>query len=356
MKDIIYNLWQLLPRETEAVLLTSRVSRRYISSVDIEEGLVLLTKSKAYYLTDFRYIEKAKNSGIDFEIICSSKAEEAIAELLDRGKIINLSLEADNITVARAERLKKRFSGCTLDLSGELDKAISTLRLVKTSEEIEKIKKAQEISDKAFYHILPLLKQGVTEREAALELEFFIRKQGADDVAFDIILASGPNSSMPHAVPTDRIIQEGDFVVLDFGSVVDGYHSDMTRTVAIGSITPEQRHIYDTVLIAQMQALKTVKEGTECAKVDKTARQIIESAGFGKNFGHGTGHGVGLEIHEGPRLTPVSNETFKANMVVTVEPGIYLEGNFGVRIEDIVRVTVDGCEIFSKVPKDLIVL
>lgn len=356
MNNNTYNLMQLLPREIDAVLLTSRVNRRYFSSVDIEEGLVLITREKAFYLTDFRYIEKAQNSDIPFEIVCYTKAEEAINDIIGKEKIINLSLEAENITIANAQKIKNSLPSCTLDLSGALDKAASSLRLIKSRDEIDKIKKAQKIADKAFYHILPLLKKGVTEHKAALELEFFIRKNGAEGVSFDIILASGANGSMPHAVPTDKKIQEGDLVVLDFGAKFDGYHSDMTRTIAIGSITTEQEHIYNTVLTAQKAALKAVKDGAECSKVDKTARTIIEKAGFGKNFGHSTGHGVGLQIHENPRLSSASTQTLKSNMIVTVEPGIYIEGKFGVRIEDMVLVTKDGCDIMSEITKDLIVL
>lgn len=356
MNNNTYNLMQLLPWKIDAALLTSRVSRRYISSVDIEEGFVLITREKAYYLTDFRYIEKANNSNIPFEIVCYNKHEETINEIICKNKIINLSLEAENITVSKAKKFKKSLSGCTLDLSGSLDKAISSLRLIKSTEEIDKIKQAQKIADKAFYHILPFLKQGVTERDAALELEFFIRKNGAEGISFDIIFASGANGSMPHAIPTDKKIQKGDLVVMDFGAKFDSYHSDMTRTIAMGSVTPEQEHVYNTVLTAQKAALKSVKDGVECSKVDEIARQIIEHAGFGSNFGHSTGHGVGLQIHENPRLSSASTETLKSNMIVTIEPGIYIEGKFGVRIEDMVLVTKDGCDIMSEITKDLIVL
>lgn len=356
MKNNIYNLMHLLPREIDAALLTSRINRRYFSTIDIEDGYILITREKAYYLTDFRYIESVKKSNIPFEVICYSKAHESIKELIGNHKIKKLSLEAENITVSEANKLKKSFTTCTLDLSEALDKAISILRLIKHTEEITKIRAAQKIADKSFNHILPFLKQGVTEREAALELEFFIRKNGAEKVAFDIILASGANGSMPHAVPTDKKIQKGDLVVLDFGAVLDGYHSDMTRTVAIGSVTPEQEYIYNTVLTAQKTALKAVKDGVECSKVDKAAREIIDKAGFGNNFGHSTGHGVGLQIHENPRLSSRSDEVLKENMIVTVEPGIYIEDKFGVRIEDMVCITKDGCNIMSEITKDLILL
>ena len=236
-----------------------------------------------------------------------------------------------------------------------LDKLLRDLRVIKTPEEIQKIKAAQRITDAAFTHILRRIRPGVTEREIALEIEFFMRREGADGVAFDLIVVSGENGSLCHGVPSQKKIEKGEFITMDIGAVLDGYHSDMTRTVALGQISPEQKKVYHTVLEAQIAALGQCRPGVACGSVDKAARDIIEKD-YPGTFGHSTGHGVGVEIHEWPRFAPGDKTIARPGMVVTVEPGIYLAGRFGVRIEDMVAITETGYENLTHSPKELIQL
>ena len=233
---------------------------------------------------------------------------------------------------------------------------ISDLRMVKSEEEKEKIIKAQRIAEKAFEHILSFIKPGVSEKDISLELDFFMLRNGAEALSFETIAVSGKNSSMPHGVPGEKKIEKGDFITMDFGAVVDGYHSDMTRTVAVGSVSEKQRSIYNIVLRAKNACLAGLKEGITGKEADAIARDIIAAEGYGKYFGHGTGHGVGVEIHEKPSLSPRNEKPLKRGEIVTVEPGIYLPGEFGVRIEDMAFITSDGCENLTKAPETLIIL
>lgn len=234
--------------------------------------------------------------------------------------------------------------------------SINECRMVKDEGELELLRRAEAIGDAAFTHILDIIKPGMTERDIALELEFFMKRQGASKLSFDTIVASGPNSSMPHAQVTDRIIQKGDFVTMDFGCVYKGYCSDMTRTVAVGEPTEEMRKVYQIVLDANLRAMEGIRAGVRCCDIDALARDYIRDKGYGEYFGHGLGHSVGLEIHEEPRFSPKCDVVTRAGMAITDEPGIYLPGKFGVRIEDLVIVNEDGCERLSKSQKELIVL
>jgi len=229
-------------------------------------------------------------------------------------------------------------------------------RMVKDDNELGLLRRAEQIGDEAFDHILTILKPGITEREISLELEFFMKKQGASKLSFDTIVASGPNSSMPHAQVTDRVVQNGDFVTMDFGCVYKGYCSDMTRTVAVGTPTDEMKKVYQIVLDANLRAMDGIKAGVKCSDIDALARGYISDKGYGDYFGHGLGHSVGLQIHEEPRFSPKCDVITEENMVITDEPGIYLPGKFGVRIEDLVVVRKDGYERLSKSPKELIII
>lgn len=243
------------------------------------------------------------------------------------------------------------------EVSFEIAKdAIMESRMVKDEEELQKLAKAEAIGDEAFTHILDFMKPGVTEKEVALELEFFMKRQGASKLSFDTIVASGSNSSMPHAQVTDRKIQSGDFVTMDFGCVYQGYCSDMTRTIAVGNPTEEMKKVYQIVLEANLRAMDGIREGIPCNEIDALARDYIKEQGYGDYFGHGLGHGVGLDIHEEPRFSPKCNIVTKENMVITDEPGIYLPGQFGVRIEDLVVVKKDGYEKLSHSAKELIII
>ncbi len=236
------------------------------------------------------------------------------------------------------------------------DKLIDGLRMKKTEYEVQAVTKAQRIAEKALDHILGFIKEGVTEREIALELDFFMLKNGAEDISFETIAISGANTSKPHGVPTDKRVQNGDFITMDYGAVINGYHSDMTRTVAVGEVGDEQVKIYNTVLQAQLKALSVLKAGIKCADADAAARDLIKAEGYGDYFRHSTGHGVGLEIHAKPNLSPLSKQVLEVGNIVTVEPGIYIPGKFGVRIEDMATITKNSCVNLTKSTKELVKL
>lgn len=259
--------------------------------------------------------------------------------------------------MAQARSFEKAFqkAGAQAVLDDTLDKAVREQRMIKSPEEVKKIEASQEITDAAFQHILPCIKEGVTERELALEIEFFMRRQGAEDVAFSLIVAAGKNGSQCHAVPSDNQVRQGDFITMDTGALLDGYHSDMTRTVALGKVSDEQRAVYEKVLEAHLAVFDAVKPGVLCCDVDKVARDIIEKD-YPGTFGHGLGHGVGFDIHEWPRFSKLDKTPCAEGMVITNEPGIYLPAKFGVRIEDMLLVTADGCRSLTKSPKELIEL
>ena len=259
----------------------------------------------------------------------------------------------DSISFSRYRKLEETLAQIELfPLGGFIEK----FRQVKDQEELERIRKAAGINDKVFPQLLAMIEVGAREIDIANELEYVIKKMDAQGVGFDTVIASGSRSSMPHAVATDKRICQGDMIKIDFGSVCQGYHSDMTRMAVMGKPSEKLRKIYNIVLEAQWRALEEVRPGQECRKVDRIARSVIEEKGYGSSFGHGVGHGVGLEIHEEPRLSPTSNGLLEEGMVITIEPGIYLPGFGGVRIEDLVYVGKDGGEIISQTPKELYVL
>lgn len=261
--------------EGEAFLISSEVSARYYSGFYSSNAYIFAVKSGAWYLTDFRYIEAAKSTVTEMEVAELKSLSETVRKLAEKCGVTAIETEAERITVSELEVFKKAFDGIKVTASGKLDRLINNQRIVKSDDEIEYIEKAQKITEDAYYHILPFIKEGVSERELALELEFFMRKNGASAAAFDLIVVSGENSSKPHGVPGDRKIRNGDFITMDTGAVVNGWHSDMTRTVAFGSVSDEQKKIYDIVLKAQLAACSAVSEGVSCADVDFAARNII---------------------------------------------------------------------------------
>ncbi len=340
----------------EAAFILSAPNRRYYTAFDSSNGAVLATKDDAVFLTDFRYIEAA-TAKVD-DIPCKESSalfKDAVASLKERG-ITKLYLESETLTVSELHRFTQAAQGIELIADDTLCRHIGEQRRVKSEKEVALMRRAQALTDDGFSYILSRLAVGRTEKDVALDLEMYMRRQGADAVAFDFIVASGENSSMPHAVPCDRRLQKGDFVTMDFGATVDGYRSDMTRTVAIGEVSDEQKLVYDTVLKAQMTCLDGLKAGMTGEEGDRLARQVIEQAGYGKAFGHSTGHGVGIDVHEKPHLAPRSQELLRAGEIVTVEPGIYLEGRFGVRIEDMVWLTEDGNIDLTASDKRLIIV
>lgn len=339
----------------QGALIEFPENRRYFTSFISSAGFLLATQGQALFMTDSRYIEAAQAvvpQGI--EVRETRGALER--SVLDALGIRRLSVEASRTTIARLHTLEKICNGLEVDSSGFLDEVISQLRAVKSRAEVEKIIAAQRIAEQALEKTLGMIRPGVTEREIALSLDFHMLTMGADALSFDTIAVSGENSSRPHGVPGARKVCSGDFITMDFGAVVDGYHSDMTRTVAIGSVRAEQKKVYETVLAAQEAMLDGLRAGITCGQADGLARAVIESAGYGPFFRHSAGHGVGLEIHEVPFEAPGSQAVLQAGNVVTAEPGIYLPGQFGVRIEDMAWLTADGCENLTRAPKQLVVL
>lgn len=346
----------LEPAQADAFLVVSGVNRRYLTGFPSSAGWLLVTKDGAELLMDSRYIEAAQKKAQNCTVLPFSRLYDTLRDRLSAHNVKTIMVEQSYTTMADWAALNKQLTDYTLVDGDALDKAINNLRMIKTSADMDALRKAQKITDDAFQHMLSYLKPGVTELDAALEIEYFMRKQGAEKIAFDLIVVAGEKSSMPHGVPGKNVIKPGDFITMDTGAVVDGMHSDMTRTVAVGFVSDEQRKVYETVLKAQENAIASVRAGVACKDVDEAARSVIRDAGYGTYFGHSTGHSVGYEIHEGPNFAPSSTAIAEENMVLTIEPGIYLPGRFGVRIEDMVRVTKDGCEDLTHSPKELIIL
>ena len=319
-------------------------------------GMLLIFKECAYLIIDFRYIEKARNTVKNCTVMEQENLTEQINSLMKKHNAKSLAVESMDMTLSRMSFLEKKFPDIEFIKSDELSNNIYDMRTIKSTEEIEKIHKAQKIAEKAFDEILGFIRPGVTEREIALKLDNCMLENGAEGLSFETIALAGANTSMRHGVPGNYKVKNGDFVLMDFGAVYDGYHSDMTRTVCVGQSSEKMGKIYDIVLKAQLEALKKVKSGITGSELDGYARDIIDESGYGDFFGHSLGHGVGMEIHEFPTASSKSETILKENMVVTVEPGIYLPGEFGVRIEDFVVVTENSHQNLTNCPKKLIIL
>ena len=339
----------------QAALVTDEISIFYFTGFPHSEGYLMITPDNSYLLVDFRYIEAAQNTVKSSEVVIFSNPFETINNLISANNTEEILLEADKITVSAFRTMQKEIKA---ELTGDdkLSLFIKDLRIIKSADEIEKLKTAQNIAEKAYLEVLNMVKPGITERQIALELEYLMKKNGAEKIAFDLITVTGKKTSLPHGVPTDVEVRNGDFVTFDIGAVYEGYHSDMTRTVAVGEVSSKQIEVYETVLKAQEEAFRVMKAGVPCKDVDKAARDTIVNAGYGEYFGHGLGHGVGVEIHELPSLNPSSGAILEVGNIVTNEPGIYLPGEFGVRIEDMALITEDGYENLTLSEKKLIVL
>lgn len=347
----------VIEQKADAVLIISEENVRYFTGFTSSNGYLLITKSKALFLTDSRYIEAAeKTIKTCDEILEIKSVRETLAPIVKALGVKKIAVEQSRMTLMELENYKKEFEGVEFETTSFLDDEIDKLRAVKSEEEKVKIEKAQRIAELAFSHILSFIKSGVTEREISLELDYTMLRNGADALSFETIAVAGANGSMPHGVPGMNKVKDGDFITMDFGAVFDGYHSDMTRTVAVGSVSDKQIEVYNTVLEAQKAGLDIIKAGISCKEVDERARNIIKSKGYGEYFGHGYGHGVGIEIHEYPSLSPKSNAILQKGYVVTSEPGIYIPGQFGVRIEDMVMVEETGYYNFTKSEKKLIII
>lgn len=342
---------ELNKKELDALLITSPYNRRYVTGFTGTSGTCLITKANALFITDFRYTKQASEQVKDFEIIEHTKSmEEELKNQLQKHQIERLGFEAEDITFEKYKQYRENFPQELVDTKG----IIESLRLVKTESEIEIIQKAATIADEAFAHILTFIKPGVSEVEVSNELEFFMRKQGATSSSFDIIVASGYRSALPHGVASSKVIESGELVTMDFGAVYNGYCSDITRTIAVGEVSDELKQLYNTVLEAQKRGVKHTKAGMTGKEADALTRDYITEQGYGEYFGHSTGHGVGMEVHEAPSLAPRNLTKLEAGMVVTVEPGIYIEEVGGCRIEDDIVITETGNRVLTLAPKELI--
>lgn len=349
---------QLEARQLDAMLLTHQANRFYATGFQSSgtDGAALITRAAAYYFTDSRYTEAAAkrlSGAFQMGTVTAKRGYEVlINEVVAAENLRRVGFEDTYMTVAGYRKYKEKLN-CELVAAADL---LKELRQVKDAEEIQALTDAQRIAEKALQEIYNDLRPGAVEREIAAKLQYLMLRYGAEDKSFDPIVVSGPNGSLPHGVPTDRAMQSGEFVTMDFGCVYNGYCSDMTRTVAIGSVTEEMRRIYDTVLTAQRAGIDAAKAGVTGKAVDAAARDVIAAAGYGEYFAHSFGHGVGVEIHEYPNASSLNEKPLLVGAVISAEPGIYIPGKLGVRIEDVIVITENGCHDLMNAPKELLIL
>ena len=337
----------------ESLLVTSSYNLRYITDFTGTAGLALVTQEKAFFITDFRYTEQASEQVKEFEVIQAKTnlLEEAAEKVKELG-IQALAFEQDYVNYSSYLQYQQKMAVELKPVSGLIEK----IRMIKTPEEVSILKAAAKIADDAYEHICNFIKAGQTELEISNELEFFMRRQGATSSSFDTIVASGLRSALPHGVATDKVVEQGDMITLDYGALYNGYISDITRTVAVGEPSEKMKEIYQIVLDAQVLGVGKIGPGMTGIEADAIARDYIKSKGYGEAFGHSTGHGIGLEVHEGPGLSFKSQTVLEPGMAVTVEPGIYLPGIGGVRIEDDILITESGNERLTNSTKELRIL
>ena len=335
----------------DAILIASPINRRYVTGFTGTAGAVIISKNDARFITDFRYTEQAAEEATGFQIVEHKQLIELeIKEQLKEMNVKRLGFEKDHVSYSQYENYKKVLEAELVPISGIMEE----LRLIKSKDELELMKKAAEIADDAFEHIQSFIKPGVKEIDISNELEFFMRKQGAASSSFDIIVASGFRAALPHGVATEKEIESGELVTMDYGALYQGYCSDITRTVAVGEINDELKNIYDIVLEAQIRGVEGIRPGISGKEADALTRDYIKEKGYGDYFCHSTGHGLGMEVHEGPSLSFRSDKKLKTGMVVTVEPGIYVPQVGGCRIEDDVIVTEAGNERLTFSSKELV--
>ncbi|CAI6062941.1 Aminopeptidase YpdF [Paenibacillus sp. JJ-100] len=341
-------------RELKAMLITNPINRRYMTGFTGSAGYVLITEQEAYLLTDFRYMAQASSQAQGFNVVEHGvKPMDSVRDLLVAANINEVGFEQDSVTFGTHAAYAETLQSVKLKAVSGI---VEQLRMFKDAEEIAVMQRAADLADATFSHVLQFVKPGMTEREVDLEMEFFMRKHGATSSSFDTIVASGERSAMPHGVASSKVIGQDELITFDFGALLDGYCSDLTRTIATGNPVPELRKIYDIVLEAQLHTLENLKPGMTGREADALARDIIAGYGYGEQFGHSTGHGLGMEVHEAPRLSKLSDDVLKPGMVVTVEPGIYIDGLGGVRIEDDVVITETGIHILTKSDKKFTVI
>ena len=341
----------------DAMLLTCAPNRFYASGFASSgtDGVAFITREQAYYFTDFRYIEAASSQvrGATVEMVKNGRGYLTLLnEAITKHGIKRVGYEDAYMTVAEFNTYRDKLN-CELVPSAGL---MTELRMVKDAREIETLIAAQRIAERALEEIYNDIRVGVTEKELAARLTYLMLHYSAENMSFDPIVVSGANGSMPHGVPTEKPIADGDFITMDFGCLYHGYCSDMTRTVAVGHVTEEMDKVYHTVLRAQLAGIERAGAGVSGREIDAAARDVIAAAGYGEYFGHSFGHGIGVEIHEAPNASPNYNEILPAGAVISAEPGIYLPGKFGVRIEDVIVLRGNGCENITKAPKELLIL
>ena len=347
---------KLEEKQLDAILLFGEKNQRFATGFPITDGAVLITEKTALLITDSRYVEAAEKAVDDvIEVRCHDNAHplrERICEALKEGAVASLGME-ESLSHKMWEEYRMA-ADCECLPAQEI---LTELRASKTEEEIEYMICAQRISEKALEEVLHIIRPGMTEREVMAELVYHMLKNGSEGNSFDPIVVTGKNTSMPHGIPGDTIIQKGDFVTMDFGSLYHGYCSDMTRTVAVGSATEEMKNIYEIVLQAQLAGIAVARAGIPGKEIDAAARKVIKDAGYGEYFGHGFGHSLGLDIHEMPVAGPRGEALMAVNDLCSAEPGIYIPGKYGVRIEDVMILREDGAEVITKAPKkELIIL
>ena len=352
------NIEKLLAKlidEHHGALITSDVSRRYLCGFQSSAGVILITREQSYLIIDSRYFDKARERVTDCTVILMDNIKEQLTDLLIKHGIRRISVESERMTLSELEDYKEKLHFAEFDTSSMLSDALNALRVIKTPDEVEKIKAAQRIAERAYERLIENIRVGMTEKQVAAMLNYYMMGFGADGLSFDTIAASGVNSASPHAVPTDKPLQKGEFLTLDFGALLDGYHSDMTRTLCVGRPSKKMEEVYNSVLQANLDAIDAVRPDISGKVVDSVARSTLNAfGGYEQYFGHGLGHGVGLEIHEAPTMSRRSTSMLRAGMIVTVEPGVYISGEFGVRIEDMVLVTENGCENLTNTSKRMI--
>jgi len=335
----------------DAILITQPENRHYLSGFTGSDGALLISQDQAVLATDFRYYEQVEKQAPDFRLAkVTARFETLLPELIQQVGAKAVGFESAHLTVDQHQKWQEVAEGFELVPTKGL---VERIRAVKDEGELGKIRKAIALSDEALAHIADFIEPGMTEKEVAWELEVFMRTRGAEKLAFDTIVGSGPNGAMPHATVSERVIQAGEPVVIDMGAVIDGYHSDLTRTICAGRPDDKFKEIHAIVLKAQLTAERNIRPGMQGKQADGIARQVIEEAGYGENYGHGLGHGVGLAVHEKPGVGRLSEDVLEPGMVFTVEPGIYLPGWGGVRIEDIVVMRGDGVEVLTQASKAL---
>ena len=346
----------LKERGLDGLLLTDEKNQRYAAGFAFTDGAVLVGREKAWLITDSRYIEAAEKAAAVGVTVWLYDRERPLMERL-KAAIREAGMErlaAEDGKLSHREYLAyEQALGMALLPAGEL---MAKLRAAKTEEEIGAMRAAQAIAERALEEVLGLIQPGMTEKQVMAELVYRTLRHGSEGNSFDPIVVSGPNTSLPHGVPGDRVIQRGDFVTMDFGCLKDGYCSDMTRTVAVGEASDEMRNVYDIVLKAQLAGIAVARAGIPGKEIDAAARKIITEAGYGPCFGHGFGHSLGLDIHEAPNANLRGEEPMPVGAVCSAEPGIYLPGRFGVRIEDVMILREGGCDVITKAPKELIIL